>query len=199
MRKNLFDRISLATLALVLMLSMSDCLAGSQGEPAKVPSRLSSDRAVSGKLLPQVFTDALTDIKTKTHVPVLLPEELVEPIAKAKHAVVENANAKGYTISLYYKLGIGDACFAGAFAAQARPKYKPEELANVIAVTLTQGLRGFFRGVGCGGSCAPANLWWEQNGILYQIQIKLSLSLSEESQQKAIVKLADSSIIAGPR
>jgi hypothetical protein len=199
MRKNLLDRISLATLALALMLPISDCLAGSQAEPAEVPSYPASDRAVSSRPLPQIFSDVLPGIKAETHISILLPSHLVDPIAKAKHAVVEDASANGYAISLYYKLGVGDAGFAGSFSAQAEPKYKLGELANITRVKLAQGLRGFFRAVSCGGSCAPANLWWEQNGIVYQIQIKLPPSLSEQSQQKAIVTLADSSVIGGPR
>jgi len=105
----------------------------------------------------------------------------------------------GYAISLYYELGIGDAGFAANFTGQAKPKYTPEDLADVERTPLAQGLIGFFSPVSCGGSCAPANLWWQQNGTLYQIQLKLSSTLSVQNQQKALAAAADSAITAGPR
>jgi len=192
-------RRCLATIALALVLPTDNCLAQPQGKPAKLPSGSASDRAVTHEPLPQVFSNILPIIKSKTHVPVLLPSHLVEPIERAKYVIVQEANANEYSISLYYKLHFGEAGFAGSFAAQAEPRYKLDDLENVSRVKLQHGRRGFFRAVSCGGSCAPANLWWEQSGITYQIQVKLPPTLSEENQQKAIVSLADSSIIAGPR
>jgi hypothetical protein len=69
----------------------------------------------------------------------------------------------------------------------------------VREVKLSRGLVGYFRSVSCGGSCAPANLWWEEDRALYQIQLKLSPTLSESDQQKTITAVADSAILAGPR
>lgn len=181
----------------LLMLVIGNCLAQRQGETVAAPSRLASDRA--GEPLPRIFTNGVAAIKAKTHIPILLPRHLGQPLEKAKYAVVQDANANEYFISLYYKLHVGDAGFAGSFSAEAEPRYNVGDLENVSVVKLTHGLRGFFRAVSCGGSCAPANLWWEQSGIMYQIQIKLPPTLSEESQQKAVVSLADSSITAGPR
>ncbi|MBV9573607.1 MAG: hypothetical protein JOY93_06100 [Acidobacteriales bacterium] len=197
--QDLLERISLTTLALALILSISDCLAAPQGEAAKVTLSARSDRDECRKFLPQVFADVLAEIKTKTHVAILLPSHLVEPIVDAKHAFIENANADAYAVSLYYEIGFGNSGFAGSFSAQAKSKYKPGEVSDVIPVKLAHGLRGFFRAVSCGGSCAPANLWWEQNGTLYQIQLHLPSTLSEHNQEKAIVNLADSSITGGPR
>jgi hypothetical protein len=199
MRQDLFDRVSVATVVLALMLSITNRLSWPQGQPSRAPSRPDSDRNVSDRHLPQIFTDVLPEVKAETHTAILLPDRLVNPIAKANHAIVEDANANGYAISLYYKLGIGDAGFAGSFSAQALPSYKLDELENVTKVKLAEGLGGFFKAVSCGGSCAPANLWWEQNGVVYQIQLKLPPSLSERSQREAIVNLADSCITGGPR
>jgi len=44
----------------------------------------------------------------------------------------------------------------------------------------------------CGGSCAPANLWWEQNGATYQIQLKLSSATDEREQERLLVETANS-------
>ena len=53
-----------------------------------------------------------------------------------------------------------------------------------------------FRAVSCGGSCAPANLWWEQNGVMYQIQIKLGRGTTESDQEKILIETANSSVPA---
>jgi len=44
----------------------------------------------------------------------------------------------------------------------------------------------------CGGSCAPANLWWEENGATYQIQLKLSSATDEREQERLLVETANS-------
>src|SRR6516162_8060527 len=62
--------------------------------------------------LPDVFRSALTEVKAKTSVSVLLPSELPEPIRDAKHAVVDKATQDEYTIGLSYELDEGNAGFA---------------------------------------------------------------------------------------
>ena len=147
----------------------------------------------------QVFKLLLPQIKEKTKVPVFLPSDLPQPIEKAKYSVAGDLQADKYEISLYYELGIGDAGFAAFFTGQADAKYRAEELGNVKEVTLARGTKGFFRPVSCGGSCAPANLWWMDGGVLYQIQLKLSPTMSERDQENEIIAVANSAITAGPR
>jgi hypothetical protein len=159
-----------------------------------------SNQAKSVAVLPEAFNSVLSKVKAKSHVPILLPGKLPESIGRAEHAVVEKAEANEYAISLYFKLGVGDSGFAAYFSGAANPGYSPQELGNVSEVKLARGLRGFFRPINCGGSCAPANLWWEAGGVVNQIQLKLPSSLSEEDQQKkTITEVANSAILAGPR
>lgn len=112
---------------------------------------------------------------------------------------MDKATANEYMVSLYYDLGIGDAGFAALFEATSNPQYSPRELENVREVKLAGGITGFFRPVNCGGSCAPANLWWEQGALLYQIQLKLPSTLREKNQQGIITAVGNSAILAGPR
>lgn len=191
MRGNLLRRCPKVVSLTLVMFFMGGLFVESQGKLAK-------DQA-SDKSLPKILVPVLSEVKAGSLVPVLLPNELPGPIAAARHAVVQKAEVDEYAISLYYELGIGDAGFAAFFSAQAKPKYNPRELGNIQKVELAHGLVGFFRAVSCGGSCAPANLWWQQDGALYQIQLKLSPSLSERSQEKAILAVANSAILAGPR
>lgn len=149
--------------------------------------------------LPTAFAAVLSEVKTKSHMPVLLPSDLPQPVAKAKYAVVETATEGEYVLSLDYELGIGDAGFAASFGANAHPKYGPKDLPNVREVKLSQGMIGYFRPVSCGGSCAPANLWWEEDQALYQVQVELPSTLPEHDQQGEMTAIADSAILAGAR
>ena len=148
--------------------------------------------------LPDVFLSALAEVKAKTTVPVLLPTELPSPFSDAKHAV-DKATADEYAITLYYELGMGNAGFAASFGAKDNATYSPRELTNVQEVKLAGGIVGFFRPVSCGGSCAPANLWWERGSALYTLQLKLPSALDEKRQRKIITQVGNSAILAGPR
>jgi hypothetical protein len=159
----------------------------------------SADEAKSGGPLPSVFASVLREVKAKSGVAVLLPAELPKPFDGAKHALVEKVSVTEYAISLRYEVGTGDAGFAAFFAADATHNYDPRELPGVHEVRLARSIRGYFRPVSCGVSCAPANLWWEQGGVLYQIQLGLASSLRENDQEKTIAAAANSAILAGPR
>ena len=166
---------------------------------ARISPTDAASRAKADKSLPEAFISVLHEVKDKSQVPVLLPSELPENIGRAKHARVVKATVNEYAISLLYRLDTGDAGFAASFSGEARANYSPQELPNVSEVKLAHGIRGFFRSISCGGSCAPANLWWEDGGILYQIQLRLSSRASEQDQEKAITAVANSAILAGPR
>ena len=101
----------------------------------------------------------------------------------------------GYFISLYFSRGGGGAAFAAGFGASTHV-FGPQDLPNTRRVVLVGGHTGIFRAVSCGGSCAPANLWWEQNGVMYQIQIKFGSGSTEEDQEKILVETANSAVIA---
>jgi hypothetical protein len=149
--------------------------------------------------LPDVFLSVLAEVKANTRLPVLLPAELPKPFSDAKHATVGKTTADEYAVGLYYELDAGNAGFAASFEATNNPRYSPRELANVRQVKLASSITGFFRPVDCGGSCVPANLWWEQGAVLYQIQLKLPSTLREKNQQGIITGVANSAILAGPR
>jgi hypothetical protein len=156
-------------------------------------------RIDAAESLPGVFLSVLGGLKGKTKVDVLLPTELPRPFSDGKHANVDKATADEYAVSLHYELDAGNAGFAASFGATNNPRYSLKELANVREVKLAAGITGFFRPVNCGGSCAPANLWWRKGSVQYQIQLKLSSTLREEDQQGTMTTVANSAILAGPR
>src|SRR5262245_42877845 len=118
----------------------------------------------------KVFKPAIDEIRGKTPIPILLPSRLPDAIyERAIKFAWGSVDADGYGISLYYEEIGSNSSFAARFAAF---RQSLRDLPNVRPVTLANGIVGMFRPVNCGGSCAPANLWWEQNGVTYQIQIK---------------------------
>jgi hypothetical protein len=129
--------------------------------------------------LPEALASVLADVKAKSHAEVLLPSEMPHPFGEAKYATVESASQNEYSISLYYKLDVGDSGFAASFSADAHPDYGPKDIPNVRKVKLSHGLVGYFREVGCGVSCAPANLWWEEDHVLYSLQLRLRPDLPD--------------------
>lgn len=152
-----------------------------------------------GRSLLDIFVSVLAEVKAGTSIPVLLPTELPGPFSGAKNAIVEKVSADEYAVDLYYELGAGQAGFAASFSATNNAGYSPQELPNVRKVKLAGGAAGYFSPVSCGGSCAPANIWWERGAVLYQIQLKLPSVLSEKRQQRIITVVAGSAILAGPR
>jgi len=199
MRRSRLLRVCATTVLTFLIFSVDHCLAQSQKAPG-TPSH-SAAHVTRSKSLPGVLAPVLSQVKAKSHVPVLLPSELPSPIATAKHAVVDKAEVDEYGITLYYERESngGYLGFAAFFSAEDKLKFSPRQLSNVETVNLVHGLHGFFRAVSCGGSCAPANLWWEEDGVLYVIQLELSPDLSDRSQENTIVAVVNSAILDGPR
>ena len=143
-----------------------------------------------------VFKPALEQIRSQTRIPILLPSRLPSAISKRgiKLAAGE-VRDDGYFISLYFSEVGSNAVYAAGFGGSTRI-FGLQDLPNTRRVALSAGRTGMFRPVSCGGSCAPANLWWEQNGVMYQIQIKLGSGSPEKGQEKILVETANSMVTA---
>lgn len=185
-----------ATLSATFTFQPADGLAAREEKPTSVSSQEATNGATSGRPVAAALASVLPEVKAKSRIPVLLPSKLPN-VGKAIHAMVE-ASADEYAISLDYEFGNGDSAFVASFSAQSKPGYHARELGNV-ELKLARGITGFFRPVSCGGSCAPVNLWWEEGDVLYQIQLAMSPTVSEQDQEKSIATVADSAILAGPR
>ncbi len=144
----------------------------------------------------QVFRAALKQIQSQARIPILLPSRLPSAVPER---VIKLASGEvredGYFISLYFSEDASNAAFAAGFGGSTNI-FGANDLPNTRPVTLSGGRIGMFRPVSCGGSCAPANLWWEQNGVMYQIQIKLESGSAEKDQEKILMETANSMVIA---
>jgi hypothetical protein len=127
----------------------------------------------------------------------LLPTNLRAPVRERDIKLAwGEVSEDGYSISLYYTEPGSDSSFAEGFNGSMGVA---GDLPNTRPVPLGGGLTGLFRPVSCGGSCAPANLWWQQNGATYQIQVKLDSGLAEKAQERILVELANSSVAVQPK
>jgi len=142
-----------------------------------------------------VFLSILEDAKKQTQLPLLLPSELPASYRGLSAALV--AEAGKYAINLLADADAGR--YVAGFSAEKEEKYSAADIGNTKQVVLAKNTIGFFRPINCGGSCSPVNLWWEQSGILYNIQTIMSSDTSEDEQEKFIVPMADSAIVGGPR
>lgn len=142
-----------------------------------------------------VFASTLPELKHKTPIPVLLPARLPSLLAKNVYASIEAATATGYTIRIESEPDCNheDVCFVGTLsAAKGGPFSFPE------TVQISQGLQGRFQPSSCTGSCIPPAIEWKVNGVLYTAQLNLK-ARSEREQRSALIQLADSASLAGPR
>jgi hypothetical protein len=162
---------------------------GSSSASSPVVSR--SDNFPSSSAAALVFTTAISDIAGMTKFPILLPSKLPAELGEIKLSRGE-IRGEGYYVSLYFEDGIGDAGYAGGFDAS---KAGNNEIPNTQPVKLADGTAGAFRPVSCGGSCAPANLWWTKGEVTYGIQFKLNSKMDEGRQKRILLEAANASVL----
>lgn len=139
---------------------------------------------------PASLSVAATKLSDSKPVPVFLPTVIPNAISKygIEHTVVDH-DASGYTVLLYFSKQTSDATFAGMIAGSTKTF---STLPGTSHIKLANGATALFRAVSCGGSCAPANLWWQIGGFEYQLQLKLAFELTKAQQQRALVEMANS-------
>jgi hypothetical protein len=101
------------------------------------------------------------------------------------------ASADEYGVELRYRDLGGDAGMAAFFDGS---RHTLGEIEGTRRVRLANGTPALFSPVGCGGSCHPANLWWERDGVTYSIQIVLPYGTRESTQIKTLLETANSAV-----
>ena len=167
---------------------------GQRRDATRAPNQARSGWRPSGRLMVSPLHHLRTHeiLSKRWGPPHSLPSRLPSIISEKKIQLAWGEVRKdGYFISLYYSDPGSNADYAAGFGASMLIS---RDLGRRVG--LSGGRIGMFRPVSCGGSCAPANLWWEQNGVLYQIQIKLRSDLNEKDQEKILVDTANLSVTA---
>lgn len=136
-----------------------------------------------------MIAKARAEIGGAVKVPVYLPTQF-PPVINAKIKTVVGVRTNhGYKVTFWYALGAGDAGYAGMVSGNVRTF---PSLPNTKVVHLANGTSALFRPVSCGGSCAPANLWWQVSGNEYSVQLKLSPRTAPKTQLSQLLVVANS-------
>ena len=144
-----------------------------------------------------VLRPVLPKIKSEAKVPVLLPSKLPSTVKEPEIKVVDGEGTEnGYEVSLYYEEGCGNACFAGFFSAKRGEKPEPDFSDKVAR--LSKGIKGYYTAKSCGVSCAPPQIEWLYEGVLYTVQFKVN-GRNKKQDEVEIVALANSAIQGGAR
>jgi hypothetical protein len=132
----------------------------------------------------------LAAVKRQTEVAVLLPAKLPLGGPVKKLYATGSGYRKGWTLEFDAAPGCGgaDACFVASFEGR-----RGGRLPGTPNLRLAGGTPGVYSPVRCGGSCAPATLWFVHRGTLYSWQVK------EPPPRSALVRAAGAALAAGPR
>ena len=166
--------LNLTSVALAVMLALPAAAAQSNS-PAKV------------------FRPVIAELREKVQIPVLLPSKLPTVLRSPdiNEVVVAIAAADSYSVGLRYK-GVGGEAGSAAWFYGARSD--PDAVRAKHPYRLANGALAAFLPVGCGGSCAPANLWWQQDDVVYTIQIVLPPDMAPRAQAKILVETANAMV-----
>ncbi|MEB3340892.1 hypothetical protein [Okeania sp.] len=141
--------------------------------------------------------EILPKIKAQTNVPILLPTELlITEIDREIYVEGEGTN-NGYKITLAFTPDCtANACSIGYFSAEKEGKPLEDEFSRELI--LVQDIKGYFRPLSCGASCALPIIGWEYKGVFYRMAFK-GAGQSPEIEGKTLAEMANSAIEAGER
>lgn len=153
-----------------------------------------------------IFRPVLSQLTTKTRVPLLLPAYVPQEDYPL-YATVNTAQPEQYelTIGATEDCSGGNYCRYGTVSGQRitsstpsveeeyaflnDPQYQPSERSpeKMGRVTLANGIRGYFIPYTCGANCDDSKVIWEQNGYRYLVGLK-------KADKKVVVEMANSAI-----
>lgn len=119
------------------------------------------------------FQPILANLKKQTQVPVLLPSNLSEYDASAKYyANIISASASAYKVEIAYTPDCHEAtaCSMGSVSAETLGANSPPFKGD--AVSLSNGVTGFYIAGHCGSSCADSIMSWKDGKYRYTIAAK---------------------------
>jgi hypothetical protein len=142
-------------------------------------------------LLPGLLTPTVDQVKTETPLPLRVPSsvpsdyEALYPYGGGR----EREYALG--LSAAPDCGGAGACFVAAFSAHRGGKpHGPRK------ATLARGIRGRYKPLSCGASCAPPTIEWKQRGVVYRIEANVG---TKHTERRLMVRMANEAIRQGPR
>ena len=92
------------------------------------------------------------------------------------------------SLAVVRSCGGADACFVAGFDGERGGRLPSQ--ANFTRLRLAGGDPARFHPVTCGGSCAPATLWFVHRGVLYTWQV----ATRERGRKNVLIRLANAAI-----
>ena len=183
----LHHRFGLSAFALLL----SAC-----GSPSKATDS-AVERTAGAHVAPAIFGPAIAEIQDSVRVPILLPAKLPAVLQDPEIKLARGrVTPDGYDIQLLYNDTTGAAGSAAWFSGSA--PLPPSVFAEERQLRLANGVVGFFSPASCGGSCSGPNLWWEENGVMYSIQMSVLVDTPEAEQEQVLLEAANATVRVGP-
>ncbi|NET24687.1 hypothetical protein [Okeania sp. SIO1I7] len=143
------------------------------------------------------LTEILPKIKQQTKVPILLPNQLLITGTDNQIYVDGKGTNNSYEITLAFEKDCtANACSIGYMSGEKGGKPLDDEFSRELS--LVQDIKGYFRPLTCGASCAPPIIGWEYQGVFYRISLK-GVGQSPEIEGETLKKMANSAIEAGAR
>lgn len=174
--------------------------------PTNVLAQIQLPQDVIATQSHQIFHSVLSELKTKTRMPLMLPAYVPQE-DYSLYVTVNTAEPEQYelTIGDSENCDGGNYCRYGTVSGQKitsstpsieqeysflnDPQYKPTERSpeKMGRVTLLNGIKGYFIPYVCAANCDDSKVVWEQNGYRYLVGLK-------RADKKAVVEMANSTI-----
>jgi hypothetical protein len=146
----------------------------------------------------RVLRPLVSKIKKGSDVPVLLPSEFPPKWKRYKLYAYSEAEANEWKIYVGTEPVCGaNVCMVGYFEAKrGEQPFGADEVDRVVK--LARGIKGYYIGKSCGGSCTPPQIEWVYEGVLYTIQFRVESNSTRVDEAK-IIEMANSAILNGER
>jgi hypothetical protein len=139
----------------------------------------------------QTHTDAITELRNKTTVPIRFPTRFPGADTDSLYMTVVSADADGYEIVLGVDPGCegGNACRYGTLIGTTLPYRRIEGLKDKHAtpLTLSGGVKGYFYNAKCTVFCTDSYVAWSDGRFHYVVGLKAG-------KRAGVVDMANSSM-----
>ena len=161
----------------------------------------SADESSAAKRL---FADAAKDVVKRTSIAVYVPVSLQSlDQAAIDGCAFSQSERNSYSISIYGRVTeygkteplpceTSNAAFIAEIDGNTKPMQDLSKEPDAERVALQNGSSGWFIPVTCGGSCAPASLFWQTPNASYELQVKLGSLVSRAVQRRELLGIANS-------
>jgi len=152
----------------------------------------------------RLFANAAKDVVKRSSIAIYVPVSLQSlDTAAIDGCVFSKAERDKYAISIYGRVTqygqteplpceANDAAFLAEIHGDSTPMSDLSKKRNAQKVALQSGTSGWFIPVTCGGSCAPATLYWQTPKASYFFQLKLESKVPVAEQRSQLLKIVDS-------